>query len=217
MTMTAEKKDLTKFDRTPVIDAWGFRSPIDAGDTFDIQVRLKAFDGLALEGTTVKIVDSSTGAVLASTQPGTAENTLSGKIQETLTVSAPKAAGMYKYFAVMDTGDESIPAQKPIPFSVVEKGSRTITIKCFDDKSGKVLPARVFLYNMSLEKVHPLDVRADENGILKVDIIEDVPYRAEAVCEDYVTSFLDIPAEPDRNEFEMPMRFIFNLKIARPF
>ncbi|MBR2836214.1 MAG: hypothetical protein IKE43_10985 [Coriobacteriales bacterium] len=204
--------------KTPVINVWGFKSPLFEGEPFKAAVRVKAVDGMSLEGSTIKIVDSTTGHVLGSSRVGTAEDTRAGKLQDEIELTAPAEPGMHKYFAVLDDGSDSIPVQVSFPFSVVPKGEREITVTCKDDKSGKPLAARLFLYNTKLDKTKPIDVRADENGVAHAKIVPNVDYKVKAVCEDYVMSFLDIPAEaPENDRYELPMRYVFNVKIKRPF
>ena len=210
------------FVHRPVLNVWGFKSPLMAGDTFTATVRAKVYEGMSLTGSCLRVIDSKTGKVLGTTRTGTDEDTAAGLLQDDVELKVPEDPGMHRYFVVLDDGSDTIPAQISFPFSSVPKGDREVTVTCHDDKSGKdktgkpLANATVFFYNTALGKTRPIEAVTDEKGVARAKIVAGVDYKVEAVCEDYVTAFGEIHAD-SANDLDLPMRFVFNVKMKKAF
>lgn len=207
----------------PVVNVWGYRSPLGAQSPFTVKARIKCFAGESLDGVSLKVVDPETGKVLGQTPAATSEDTKNGIFEGEIELNAPVQTGFHKWTVIADSdGASDILAQRKFPFSVVPKSDRTVHLSFVDDKTGKgVAGATAFLYDTDLDKTSPLRFDSDKDGKVVCNIASGSRYKVEVVAEDYVTGIGEIPAtKPDDNSddsYDVKMRNKFNVKMRTAY
>lgn len=185
------------------LNVWADPAPVGPGSILAVTVGAKCLDGSEATNRTVVVLDGEGTAETVSHLEAPASGTSLAEARFSLKV--PEQPGSYAWKVAVAADATHPGAVKPLYFTVVPAGQRSVTLRVKDARTGVPCTDAVAFFYGDAVKGKPVSSECEEGGVVQTRIAGNTAYRVRVECTHYHEASLAIPAGNEPFEADIPL------------